>query len=105
MQISYYPMINLWKNGEFVETYDGDRDLEKLQVYIEKHAESSTPKVAPTSTEPTAVVVSTKAAEVLHIQTPRAGVNTAGAVLKLDPTNFKDVLAEGPTFIKFFAPW
>ncbi|KZP14103.1 thioredoxin-domain-containing protein [Athelia psychrophila] len=105
MKIAYYPMINLWKNGEFVETYEGSRELELLQVYIEKHAESSTPKVAPTSTEPAAVVAPTKAVEVLHVQTPRAGVNTAGTVLKLDPTNFKDVLAEGPTFIKFFAPW
>lgn len=107
MKIKYYPMLNLWRNGEFVETYEGSRDLEVLQEYIEKHAKSTTPKIAPTSTELAVVVAptSTKAAEVLHIQTPRADVNAAGTVLKLDPTNFNEVLAQGPVFIKFFAPW
>ena len=103
--VKYYPMINLYRKGELVETYDGSRDLEVLQEYIEKHAEPVTPKTVPTSTQSVVVAVPTTTKAVLHVQTPRADVNPSGTVLKLDSTNFNDVLAKGPVFIKFFAPW
>lgn len=107
IKIGYYPQINLYRNGDLVETYSGTRDLDKLQEYVEKHAEPTTPKPVATSTAPPIVVAptATKAVEVLHVQTPRADVNTAGAVLPLNPNNFQEVLAQGPVFVKFFAPW
>lgn len=47
----------------------------------------------------------TPTVEVLHVQTSRAEVNPSGTVLPLDPSNFDDVVSQGATFVKFFAPW
>ncbi|KZV85006.1 thioredoxin-like protein, partial [Exidia glandulosa HHB12029] len=35
----------------------------------------------------------------------RSNVNPTGSVLSLDPKTFNGAIAEGPIFIKFFAPW
>lgn len=108
-KISGYPQLNLYRNGEFVETYKKARDYDLLLAYINKHSEpTSKPKIAaPSVTTPAAIQAptTTKPVEVLHVQTPRADINPSGAVIPLTPDNFQDVIDQSPTFVKFFAPW
>jgi thioredoxin domain-containing protein 5 len=102
--VKYYPQLNLYRNGQFVETFDGAREYDALLEYMNKHAEpTSTPQV----TAPTAVKVpsATKPTKILHIQTPQADINPAGLVLELGSHNFQHLIDQGPVFIKFFAPW
>jgi len=105
-KITYFPQLNLYRDGEFVDTFTGGRDYDLLRDYMEKHAEptsSSSPSmVAPTTVEAPTM---TTPSEVLHVQTSRADVNPSGSVLPLEPNNFQEVVDQGPVFIKFFAPW
>lgn len=100
-KIGYFPQLNLYRNGEFVEIFGGARDYDALLEYINKHAEPTSPPSVPTLT---AVQVPSPV-EALHVQTPRADINPAGSVLELGPHNFQDVIDQGPVFVKFFAPW
>lgn len=105
-KVTSFPQLNLYRNGEFVDTFNGGRDYDILQDYIKKHAEpTSAPQLQPSITSTIEVPPMTKPAEVLHIQTPRAAVNPSGSVLPLGPNNFQEVIDQGPAFIKFFAPW
>lgn len=110
--IKYYPQLNLYKNGEFVEEFSKTRDYEHLTKYMDEHAEPKEPKkkdegvkgvvAGPTTTKNGEVVPTTP---VLHVQTSRSEVNPSGTVLSLTPGNFQDVITQGPAFIKYFAPW
>lgn len=107
-EIKYFPQLNLYKDGALLETFSGVRDLEVLQDYISKHAEPTGTGVVVESATPTAlaeVLATAVAEEVLHIQTPRAEPNPGGAVLSLNPSIFAPTLEQGPTFIKYYAPW
>ena len=113
-KIKYFPQLNLYRNGEFVDTFGGAREYDALLEYINKHVEptstsipTSTPQTPPSVTRPTTVEVPTmtKPVEVLHVQTSRADVNPSGSVLELGPHNFQDVVDQGPVFVKYFAPW
>ena len=82
--------MNIYRNGEFVDQFRGVREYDLLTQFIAKHAEprgelEDTPEEDPT---------------------PRSNaLNPDGMVRALDPTNFEDAISEGPTFVKFFAPW
>ncbi|KDQ65138.1 hypothetical protein JAAARDRAFT_43901 [Jaapia argillacea MUCL 33604] len=88
-----YPQMNLYRNGEYVETYKKPRSFEQLTAYLAKHAEPSTP--------PPVIQENPREEEPV----PPAIVNPSGTVLVLDETSFPQVVAQGPIFIKFFAPW
>jgi len=113
-KIKYFPQLNLYRNGEFVDTYEGVREYDPLLEYMNKHAEptstsisTQTSQAPPSVASPSAVKppTMTKPVEVLHIQTPRADVNPSGSVLELGPHDFQDVVDQGPVFVKYFAPW
>lgn len=104
-KITYFPQLNLYRNGEFIDTFNGGRDYDVLQDYIKKYAEpTSTPLPLSTTTIFTVPPI-TKPEEILHIQTSRPAVNPSGSVLLLNPNNFQEVIDQGSIFIKFFAPW
>ncbi|KAF8432583.1 hypothetical protein L210DRAFT_3763870 [Boletus edulis BED1] len=44
-------------------------------------------------------------ADRLVVQTPRTNANPSGTVVSLNVQTFDHFLAQGPAFIKFFAPW
>ncbi|KIM79468.1 hypothetical protein PILCRDRAFT_823363 [Piloderma croceum F 1598] len=111
-KVKYFPQLNLYRNGEFVDTFEGVREYDALLEYMNKHAEPTstltpTPQAPPSATSPSTVELPTvtKSVEVLHVQTPRADVNPSGSVLELGPHNFQDVVDQGPVFVKYFAPW
>jgi thioredoxin domain-containing protein 5 len=107
-KITGFPQLNLYRNGEFVNTFEGARDYNVLVEYVNKYAEpTSTTKSPPpaTSPPPTQTPTTTKQVEVLHVQTPRADINPLGSVLELGPHNFQNFIDQGPVFVKYFAPW
>jgi hypothetical protein len=111
-KIEYFPKLNLYRNGEFVDTFAGAREYDALLEYVSKHAEpTSTPQAPPSATSPQTSQTTveaptmTKPVEVLHVQTPRADINPSGSVLALGSHNFQDVVNQGPVFVKYFAPW
>jgi thioredoxin domain-containing protein 5 len=104
-KITAYPQLNLYRDGEFVDTFSGTRDYDVLQDYIKKHAEPTLPSASMTIPVAVEAPTMTKPEEVLHVQTSRADVNPSGSVLPLGPSNFQEVIDQGPAFIKFFAPW
>lgn len=105
--------MNLYRNGEFVEMYNSDREFHLLLEYLDAHLE---PKGAgeavqevvtapvPVSTEQAAAPTPTPSPTTEHpaVQSPP---NPSGAVVSLDVQTFDTFLAQGPAFIKFFAPW
>ena len=104
--IKYFPQLNLYRNGEFVDTFGGARDYEALLSYMNKHAEpTSTPRRPSSVTTPIENPTTTRSMGALHVQTPRADINPSGSVLELSPQNFQDVVDQGPVFVKYFAPW
>ncbi|KAG8218223.1 thioredoxin-like protein [Butyriboletus roseoflavus] len=126
--VTGYPQMNLYRNGEFVESYESDREFHFLVEYLDAHADSQVvleeegsgedvPAPVPVSTEqeaaptptptptPTSTSTPSPTAERLVVQTPRTGANPAGTVVSLDVQTFDNFLARGPAFVKFFAPW
>ncbi|KAI0773638.1 thioredoxin-like protein [Fomes fomentarius] len=102
-----YPQMNLYRNGEFVETFRQARSIDILNKYIAAHAEPRNPPApdpAPESTPAPSVPESDKdelVEEVVH----REDVNPTGAVISLDESNFHAIVNKGHVFVKFFAPW
>lgn len=111
--------MNLYRNGEFVETFNADREFHLLIEFLsaraepkgtsqgEKAKEEDVPVPAPVSTEQEAAPTPTPspAAEPLVVQSPRTDANPSGTIVPLDVQTFDNFLAQGPAFIKFFAPW
>ncbi|KAF9224446.1 thioredoxin-like protein, partial [Gyrodon lividus] len=107
--VTGYPQMNLYHNGEFLDTYNADRDFGLLVDYLVAHAEPEGIHLADLIKEqpaiPTLTPIQTPAVEHLVVQTPRAAANSNGEVVSLDAQTFNSFLAQGPAFIKFFAPW
>jgi thioredoxin domain-containing protein 5 len=87
--------MNLYKNGEFVETWRKARDYDALLAYLRKNSEPASGVIPPSHHDED---------DDLFIA---SGVdyNPKGEVLSLNSKNFYGYLTEGPIFIKFFAPW
>ncbi|KAJ7171825.1 protein disulfide isomerase [Mycena crocata] len=85
--IKGYPQMNLYRDGEFVEKYKGNRDFDLIVEYLAKNV--LTPK-AP-ATPPTVA--------------PTVLLNPSGEVTPLNPANFHTTVDQGPLFVKFYAPW
>ncbi|KIK54363.1 hypothetical protein GYMLUDRAFT_48733 [Collybiopsis luxurians FD-317 M1] len=86
-----YPQMNIYKDGEFVETFKGARELPRLTEFLKRHA-PVTPTEEPEDEE-------------TELETPGTNPNPTGSVIVLDDSNFDNVLSEGPAFVKFYAPW
>ncbi|XP_037698677.1 thioredoxin domain-containing protein 5 [Choloepus didactylus] len=92
-QVRGYPTLLWFRDGKKIDQYKGKRDLEALREYVGSQLQSrdgGTPETVEPSEAPA------QAAE------PAADQST---VLALTESNFDDTVAEGITFIKFFAPW
>ncbi|KAI0719220.1 thioredoxin-domain-containing protein [Fomitopsis betulina] len=108
-----YPQMNLYRDGQFLETYREPRSYDLLTSYISKHAE---PTSLPTLPETTAPVVTAtpevhfeaqqqQQRETHQAAVPAKDLNPDGKVLVLDDKTFRDVVTEGHIFVKFYAPW
>lgn len=99
--------MNLYRNGEFVETFTDNRDFDILVDFLTARAEptgDSSLFSATTEQEENATEV-IPADETLVIQTPRAEYNPSGEVISLTSETFDDFVVNAPAFVKFFAPW
>ena len=84
-----YPTLFIYEDGEMLEEYNGNRDLEEMKDFIKRHVKND---------ENTSVV------EVEEPPLPK--LNTQGQVLSIpSQAAFFSTLEEGPAFVKFFAPW
>uniref|UniRef100_A0A2I3SNY7 Thioredoxin domain containing 5 n=1 Tax=Pan troglodytes TaxID=9598 RepID=A0A2I3SNY7_PANTR len=92
-QVRGYPTLLWFRDGKKVDQYKGKRDLESLREYVESQLQRTATGATETVTPSEAPVL---AAE------PEAD---KGTVLALTENNFDDTIAEGITFIKFYAPW
>lgn len=99
--------MNLYRNGQFVETFTKDRDFDILVDFLLARAEPT----ANSLPAPTAVEQKEMAAEIVPvdedsvIQVSQAESNPSGEVISLTSETFDDFVAQAPTFVKFFAPW
>jgi thioredoxin domain-containing protein 5 len=87
--------MNLYKDGQFIETWKQPRDIDKLREYLTKHAErSQVPDTAP------------PAADVL-LEQPESDKehNPTGKVIVLNEKNFEQTIKDGHVFVKYYAPW
>lgn len=91
-QVRGYPTLLWFRDGKKVDQYKGKRDLESLRDYVESQLQG--PEVAPETVEPS---------EAPELAAEPTG--DKGTVLALTEKNFEDTIAQGITFIKFYAPW
>ena len=96
-KVTGYPQMNLYKDGEFIETYKQSRDLELLQEYLEKHARKKAPVVPP--------VHSQEEEEEAVIPVYHEVHNPDGQLISLNEKTFDETIRKGHVFVKFFAPW
>ncbi|KAG6865383.1 hypothetical protein C0991_003086 [Blastosporella zonata] len=85
--ITAYPTMKMLNKGKEVDRYTGSRDLLDLHNFINRNAEAF---LSPPSAPP---------------QKKEEELNPVGEVLSLTSTTFVSTLAQGPMFVKFFAPW
>ncbi|XP_026984123.1 thioredoxin domain-containing protein 5 isoform X1 [Sagmatias obliquidens] len=92
-QVRGYPALLWFRDGKKVDQYKGKRDLESLREYVASQLQS-TERGAPEPIQPS---------EAPTLATEPAA--DQGTVLALTENNFDDTIAEGITFVKFYAPW
>ncbi len=85
--------MNLYRDGQFVETFDDPRDYETLVDYVSKHA------------RPTGHTEDLTPEEQKTFGNQNTIYNPTGTVSSLDETTFQEVIGNGHAFVKFFAPW
>ncbi|XP_064453255.1 thioredoxin domain-containing protein 5 isoform X2 [Mirounga angustirostris] len=91
-QVRGYPTLLWFRGGQKIDQYKGKRDLESLREYVDSQLQSTEPE-APDTVEPS------------EAPAPATEPVAQGTVLALTEKNFEDTIAEGITFIKFYAPW
>lgn len=84
----------MFENGKMVEQFKGARELDRLKTFIAKHAKKQEEEAKP--------VVDTPATPK---RPPRPTVNPTGEELVLNTASFSRAIEQGPTFVKFYAPW
>ncbi|XP_020652780.3 thioredoxin domain-containing protein 5 [Pogona vitticeps] len=93
-QVRGYPTLLWFKDGEKADQYKGKRDLDSLKEYVDsqlKNTKDASDDPKPTETPPTLSAKETTEEE--------------SNVLSLSEQDFDKEIANGITFIKFYAPW
>eukprot|EP00096_Caligus_rogercresseyi_P003657 TRINITY_DN1701_c0_g1_i1.p1 TRINITY_DN1701_c0_g1~~TRINITY_DN1701_c0_g1_i1.p1 ORF type:complete len:388 (-),score=136.24 TRINITY_DN1701_c0_g1_i1:160-1302(-) len=81
-EVKGYPTLAYYRGGKKVEAYRGSRAMSDLKDFVQSMTEAPKAKETLVEAEPAAT-----------------------SVVKLNKEDFKDTIAEGVTFIKFYAPW
>jgi hypothetical protein len=90
-------LIRRYADGLPKEEYKGNRELDDLNNFTDRHIRAYVHTARPAP--PAAPAVNHT------ITTTTSTLNPLGQVLALDSTTFPTTLSTGPTFVKFFAPW
>ena len=88
LKVAGWPQLNVYKDGEFVDTFKKARELKYLKEFLDKY-------LVPETHTPSPPVP----------KSPSPILNPEGKVLELDERNFSDEIKKGGAFVKFFAPW
>ena len=98
--ITGYPTIKLHNNGKAVTDFKGARTEEKLMEFLRKHFAELYPNAQPAKAPPPAGITSKPS-----LKSQRPALNPNGELLTLTPDTYASTLAQGPAFVKFYAPW
>ncbi|KAF8624254.1 hypothetical protein AX15_005967 [Amanita polypyramis BW_CC] len=97
-----YPELKLFKAGKLINTFHGVREMSKLKAFLRENVpQEQSPSDSGTSPDSESKPNGDDEPEVTN--TP--SLNPTGKVLSLDPSTFESTLAQGPMFVKFYAPW
>ncbi|KAF8185117.1 protein disulfide isomerase [Pholiota molesta] len=99
--IKSWPSLLMFEDGKIVDKFKGPRDLDDLKTFMKRYVKDA-PLPDPTSV---AAPATTAAKPIPPIQPPKHTLNPTGEVLALTGDTFSSTLANGPAFVKFFAPW
>ncbi|KAJ2925492.1 hypothetical protein H1R20_g11602, partial [Candolleomyces eurysporus] len=94
-EIKGYPTLQMFEDGKMVEQFKGARELDRLKTFIGKHAKKHQEEEVKPAVEPPATPK----------RPPRPPVNPTGEELVLNTASFTRAIEQGPTFVKFYAPW
>lgn len=101
--------MNFYHGGKHIDSYSGPRELDLLTKFLEEREEKyGKPKETPPPPPPPAPLEANTElpdAPALSKPSPRVFVNTAGLVNPITPDTFDHTIGQGPTFVKFYAPW
>uniref|UniRef100_A0A8C1KUK3 Thioredoxin domain-containing protein 5 n=1 Tax=Cyprinus carpio TaxID=7962 RepID=A0A8C1KUK3_CYPCA len=94
-QVRGYPTLLFFTDGEKIDQYRGKRDLDSFKEFVDSHVKAPESKDEPEKEE-----------EHSHEIPPSAEPDKEEFnVLVLTESNFDETVAEGLSFIKFYAPW
>jgi thioredoxin domain-containing protein 5 len=85
----------MFEDGKMVEQFKGARELDRLKTFISKHAKKHQEEDVKPAVEPPATPK----------RPSRPTVNPTGEELVLNTASFSRAIEQGPTFVKFYAPW
>ena len=101
--------MNLYRNGQFVETFRKSREHDILTNYLAAHAEPHNPPApVSTSSSTASTTVATPEPEndpLVSEYAVHEDANPNGVGVSLDEKNFQETIDKGHVFVKFFAPW
>ena len=86
--VTGWPQLNVYRNGEFVDTFQKAREPGLLKEYLDQYIDIETHVTPPPAPK-----------------APTRILNPEGKVLELDERNFSSEIKHGGAFVKFFAPW
>ncbi|KAG2069761.1 thioredoxin-domain-containing protein [Suillus decipiens] len=101
--VTGYPQMNLYRNGQFVETFTKDRDYDILVDFLLARGDPTSISLLSS----TVVEQEEMATEIVPVENSmvQAESNPSGDVISLTSETFDNFVAQAPTFVKFFAPW
>ncbi|KIY51914.1 thioredoxin-domain-containing protein [Fistulina hepatica ATCC 64428] len=91
-----YPTMRLYRDGTFVEQFKGSRSMERLHAFLNFRRGDPYPEDKPAEPEPAPAPPEVTAPPPLNLD---------GEVLALSQDTFLNTIAQGPAFVKFYAPW
>lgn len=101
--------MNLYRDGQFVETFKKPREFELLTEFLADHmGPTPPPPPEPTPTPPFPVQSTPDNKELLaaKFELPEEKLyNPSGNVVVLKEQTFTNAISDGHVFVKFYAPW
>jgi thioredoxin domain-containing protein 5 len=91
--VTGYPQMNFYNEGQYIDTFKKGRELNILTKFLEEKEEKyGAPKKA-------------AAMEDVFEETSSVVLNSHGLVVPITPDTFLHTIAQGPTLVKYYAPW
>lgn len=102
--ITGYPSVLLFEDGKIVEKYKGAREVPDLMAYLKEHVHKEDAHDEHDEPHPN----HHEEDDDDNVPAPPSApshLNPSGEVMVLTKKTFASTLEQGPTFVKFYAPW